>query len=473
MDYDHVFDMYSSQSTQQSLFSEPSQSREPAMSGTGAWNTPIARTEHSTQTYGFDEKDSKNRYIRLSEEAERVALGPMPTKHFLRDFLPISQEKLHEMPPCEGAFDDIPEIRAESDIYVPLIQAINPAPDHPTRPHSGRCPGFALRNTSALRDESGGVIGSHQPDIVCYANEHLPFVQVKRRAAQRPLDAFTDMGFAAIFIEVKAEEVMDFFFDPPVGAARECWAFTLGRQKADRRGPAYKEAAKDLGQIISYAIEICARQHRRFCLSISISGKTARFMRWDRAGFIVSESFNYKENPRDLCEFFFRFAHLSDAERGYDLSVKPATAGEALAFAAALDAHILSQLGPSADGQSECRKMHFEPGSVTAIELPGHVSHSGIEKLLVSRPLTNPLSLTGRSTRAYWAAIYPPLTGLPGIVLLKDTWRLDDDYAGEVEGDILRLMQKQGVRNIPSVVCDWDIPVVDPESTKLNLHFAQ
>ncbi|KAI0308449.1 hypothetical protein OF83DRAFT_1020036, partial [Amylostereum chailletii] len=47
------------------------------------------------------------------------------------------------------------------------------------------------------------------------------------------------------------------------------------------------------GQIIAYAHALLSMQFRLYCFSFLIFGSKARFIRWDRAGAVVSEAFDY------------------------------------------------------------------------------------------------------------------------------------------------------------------------------------
>jgi hypothetical protein len=49
-----------------------------------------------------------------------------------------------------------------------------------------------------------------------------------------------------------------------------------------------------------------------------------RFIRWDRAGAIVSESFDYIKSPHILVQFFWNYARLPSDRRGYDSTVSAA-----------------------------------------------------------------------------------------------------------------------------------------------------
>lgn len=85
---------------------------------------------------------------------------------------------------------------------------------------------------------------------------------------------------------------------------------------------AYREA------IASHARAQFARQHRVWLLQVVIFGRSARFIRWDRSGAVVSERFDYVSHPILLAGFFWRFAHLSDEQRGWDSTARLATRKE-------------------------------------------------------------------------------------------------------------------------------------------------
>ncbi|OBZ73997.1 hypothetical protein A0H81_06315 [Grifola frondosa] len=77
-------------------------------------------------------------------------------------------------------------------------------------------------------------------------------------------------------------------------------------------------AAQVRGQLIAYAEMAMNRQHRTHLYSVFVMHKFARLIRWDRAGAVVSEKFDYKKNPEILGEFFWRFSHMTDEAQGYD-----------------------------------------------------------------------------------------------------------------------------------------------------------
>lgn len=272
------------------------------------------------------------------------------------------------------------------------------------------------------------------------------------------------MGFVAFYFEIKATKGQDYFSDPPEDASPGTiaeWRFI----KDNFEG----EHLYNLGQTVSYAVEMCKRQHRYCCYSVSISGPLARFIRWDRAGAIVSRAFNYRERPDILCEFLWCFSQVSDVVRGYDLTVEPATPEQEVSFRNAIEAHLRTQLHSDASVMEHIAalKEHYQPNAVTAVYLPCDPNFSDEESryLLVSRPIAVPLSVAGRCSRTYWA--YDP--ALSKVVFLKDTWRYGDPVLPgstetaaaddlEREGNVLIQLVAKGVRNIPNVIHHEDVP---------------
>ncbi|KAI0775523.1 hypothetical protein BD413DRAFT_470932, partial [Trametes elegans] len=432
-------------------------------SGTGAWNTPIALSENSSQTFGFMRKDSKGRYPRLASEAISTMLGPMPVEQFLDVFLGRQNISEDGMPSPNGAFEGIRTAVKEGDFYLPLVNALNADSASETK-RGSRCPGFIFRQTSDKADEQDGKIGSVKPDIICYAERHM----ILADAGSDDPNSVTDMGFTAVYIEVKSQPGMDLYRDPQSGTDdREKCQFVLGKYHPEQQGTSIDRAMQDLGQNVAYAVEICSRQHRHCCFSVSLAGSLARLIRWDRAGAVVTEAFDILAEPELLCQFFWCFAHVSDTIRGYDLTVEPATQEEEDLFSQLVVAHVRSQLPPGAtdDKVEEAFKLHYLNGCVTAIDLPFPVTsdgehESGSRRILVSRPTGAPLSVAGRCTRSYWAVD----ASSQKVVFLKDTWRIDASRKdGDMrptymqEGTTLQKLQSAGVRHIPPLVFHGDV----------------
>ena len=88
-------------------------------------------------------------------------------------------------------------------------------------------------------------------------------------------------------------------------------------------------------------------------------------------------------------------------------------------------------------------------------------------RVLVSRPIAVPLSVSGRGTRTYWA-MRTLSDGTTDIVLLKDTWRYAGQYA-EKEGCVIAELNEKAVKNVPKVLYHQDVPQVHIEEESIDL----
>jgi asparagine synthetase B (glutamine-hydrolysing) len=91
-----------------------------------------------------------------------------------------------------------------------------------------------------------------------------------------------------------------------------------------------------LGQITSYAAAQLGSQFRTHIFSVLIVRDTARLLRWDRSGAIVTESFRYNTCSL-LPDFFTRYSNATDAERSKDTSASEPSLTEKYAARIALD----------------------------------------------------------------------------------------------------------------------------------------
>ncbi|EIW80892.1 hypothetical protein CONPUDRAFT_42662, partial [Coniophora puteana RWD-64-598 SS2] len=67
-----------------------------------------------------------------------------------------------------------------------------------------------------------------------------------------------------------------------------------------------RQAIQCVGQLVQYSARLLAQQHRTSCFIILLCGLRARFIRWDRAGAMVTRAFNYTKSDY-LLEFLWRY----------------------------------------------------------------------------------------------------------------------------------------------------------------------
>ena len=239
------------------------------------------------------------------------------------------------------------------------------------------CPNLVGINTSntPMTTFSGKII---KPDITYY---NAPHTEVQR----------DDVESAELMVEAKFNEQDDPFEEVPTNDKGFLCSGDRARQT--------------LGQVTSYATAHLAAQFRTHVFSILLFRKSARLMRWDRAGVVVSERI-----PLDkpvLAQFFWRFSNASAIERGHDPTVTP------FKFTRNLTKKFLfDQLQFASDlGDVNVADINF-----FEVLLPRENNRYVIGKATY----LGVASLASRATRSFKA--WSLTTQRP--VFLKDTWRI-------------------------------------------------
>ncbi|KAI0333654.1 hypothetical protein GY45DRAFT_1243997 [Cubamyces sp. BRFM 1775] len=382
-------------------------------------------------------------------------VGPMPVERFIRSCFrssPSGPSKLSS----RHAFKAVPkQANAASNIYKPLIAALNKQ----TR-FKSRCPGFVFEDTFT-RTPHPRKLGYLKPHICCFKTGHLNTIR------SSSYDSRAELGYAELFIEVKGDPSHDFFVDPPQGASqaqREGHRFcTLGNY--NEKDELQELLRKHLGQHISYVTEIFARQHRTFLYTISVSGTRVRLFRWDRAGCLVSESFDLHEQPDFLCDFLWLFSQASDGGRGHDLTISAASPGEEALFHSTIRDYVREQTELDGTELDQAVSEHYQPGHVSVVYVAraedGTVNATNTRRYLVSRPVVAPSRLIGKGTTGYWAV--DPLASR--VVFLKDIWYLCAPGLC-FEGAMLAHLGEHGVRNVPALEWHGVVPTFIPEGER-------
>jgi hypothetical protein len=123
-------------------------------------------------------------------------------------------------------------------------------------------------------------------------------------------DALSDSSLSELVVEVKDLSSGNPPFNDQWTEAQEPFAVETDTSSRDI-----------LGHLTAYAFNQFHNQYRTHVFQVLIHGVQARLIRWDRAGAVVSEGFNYTE--RDcLAQFFWRYTHASAKVRGHDTTVR-------------------------------------------------------------------------------------------------------------------------------------------------------
>ncbi|KAF9650769.1 hypothetical protein BDM02DRAFT_3259485 [Thelephora ganbajun] len=429
-------------------------------------NTPPQPPSQGTQRiyrYSVDglSERSKDQQERFAHDIEWKVVGPMPTKTFLEEFLPLScdpgtDSQEFQFNPNMIDFASVPDLPyREEEMYKDLCDDLNKI----ANPYD-----FVFCDTSR-RTHGPPVVGIVKPDIGLYRiddkNEgNIMNLKHKNHSGDDTPPYIAHMGLVYLFIEVKKDPDQDIFTDPPEGLLPSDYSFTVNTW-SDDENDRYRISA--LGQNAHYAYLIQARQFRTRVFSLTISGNTARIMRWDRSGVLVTEAFDYKASPQTLIDFVWRFVRANRTQQGFDTKVQAVDSREDRhSFLTAITSHIQLQL--SLDPQTNKKELegevnrHFDPRAIARLTI-------GNRDVWVSRPLWVSHAIVGRCTVGYWGA----LCDTKDVVFVKDIWRTNVEDV-ELEGDILKDLEEKGVKHIPSVVCHGDVTTKDgsPQATHID-----
>lgn len=238
----------------------------------------------------------------------------------------------------------------------------------------------------------------------------------------------------------------------------------LHRKKSLRKFTADETAV--LESLLSHAEALFARQHRTHFFQLIISGRYARFLRWDHGCVVISKRFNYSSSPQTLADFFWRLGRLDDSSLGLDPTVSLATPLARTLFEAAIK-QFLADTNP--EGRPvDSPPMRRVPNASRSLDPTGTYPTWTIRvfnrfgawsEFVVRRPIATDISLLRRATRGYLAYDMRD----DRLVFLKDQWHLP----GPSEYEVLESLRSHGVPHLPKTWYGGDVPDKDgtPQGT--------
>ncbi|KAI0631772.1 hypothetical protein C8Q77DRAFT_1128759 [Trametes polyzona] len=218
------------------------------------------------------------------------------------------------------------------------------------------------------------------------------------------------------------------------------------------------------GQLIDYAENIFRYQHRTALFMLLVIGRRCRFLRWDRSGTLVTRSMDYYEENQLFCEMLWRMSMLDDEQLGRDPSatrICPRTA----------EYNFMNQIAvPKKDDLDHAERVLDEVPS-------GYVTYRYVREMfcqsllgdwpryklqvvegnkkyhfLVGKPVFQASGMAGRGTQGFVAWDCER----ERFVWLKDAWRAFYELVDQ-EGTILRLLNSNNVKFVPTVYCHGDV----------------
>ncbi|KAF8877639.1 hypothetical protein BD779DRAFT_1789514 [Infundibulicybe gibba] len=265
----------------------------------------------------------------------------MPTDGFLDTLLPLNAKHPKAPDAARDYFHGIPLGTTRKVMCAPLMTRVNGNQNRPTL-----IPGFKFVDSSNHPDAFSSAGKKIRPDLLMH-----------------PTDVETGgpMQFdkTEMVIELKARNTCDGFPDPKGG--------TTNMQ------PRWLHA--NTGHV---------------ALSSTVGGNGARFIRHGRSA-IVSRSFNYKEEPKTLVNFFWRCAHAQDGVRGIDNTLRLATQAEQ-----SMTRDLLETRKPDVERSLIVLQVPSTHGTPAPAGSP-----TEWREFIAWGSVANAYSLTGRATRAW------------------------------------------------------------------------
>ncbi|KAH9936627.1 uncharacterized protein B0H18DRAFT_1165258 [Fomitopsis serialis] len=228
-----------------------------------------------------------------------------------------------------------------------------------------------------------------------------------------------------------------------------------------------KDGAQTMGQMAHYVSKILRRQFLVFFFTIFTCRDLAWLLRWDRAGLVVSEPFNFVQQPHLMHSFLYRFACMDDVRRGCDPTVKRATETEAKPmrsydkFDSATDwlkVEFTATMRPdwpiykiSVPEEDMVSAAELEDGKKAAKDASKSAS-GRVREFLVGAPYFMNSSVTGRATRCHIAYDVAEQR----LVFCKEYWRVDT-LTSHPEGAVYLRLHSKGVRYIATPIAAGDV----------------
>ncbi|KAH8099843.1 hypothetical protein BXZ70DRAFT_222102 [Cristinia sonorae] len=368
-------------------------------------------------------------------------IGPIAPQEFLQSFIPQSDLLPKEISNIVD-FSSFASLEEEGEMYGAMINAVM---DHGLMPKITE-----LANSLPERNEQ-----DYQRDVSWLFDAPMP-ENVRRYI----------MALQENIVVCKPQRAYDPFKEVEVQPDNNSDYFSLYQEIRYPESRIIPDTEKAFGtqiHLLNHASSLFAHQHRLFCFNILICGDTARFIRWDRGGAVVSSSFDYAKHPLILAEFFWRYDGLTAAQRGYDPTARPAEESEALRLREAVKKHENGSKRRIPDMREKTLKKSFTPFVITMNgQTPSGKRKIG--KYVVQAPMHTPFTPVGRSTQVYYALDLRT----DELVCLKDYWR-PAEATRPPESVVYARLRKHRIPHLPTMLLSGDVgPAQLTEKTKFQ-----
>ncbi|KAF4602941.1 hypothetical protein EYR38_003345 [Pleurotus pulmonarius] len=244
----------------------------------------------------------------MAREMKGNWIGPCPLEHFFESMnAPSEDDSSLGQPNIPATYFKDQRVTCEKDLYKSLPPLINGNSGYPSL-----LPNHTLVDTFNHADPNSEKGAGMRPDLSHY--EHGVVLE------EHP----TTLDLVILAYEVKKARKEDIVND-----TIKC---TKPLPHDDCQAPYEKTSQISTitrGKLANYATQICRRQHRTHFYMVFIFHPFIRFIRWDRAGAIVTKRINYVKDCTPFVRFLYLFGRLDRAGKGFDPTVRPASQFEA------------------------------------------------------------------------------------------------------------------------------------------------
>ncbi|GJE90345.1 fungal protein kinase-domain containing protein [Phanerochaete sordida] len=355
-----------------------------------------------------------------------------------------SKDKLAAVEPREGQ---------ETSVYVPVAVAVNAMFTQLRLPFFL---GLTFANIESVEHDL-------KPDFVLYKSNNPGYHgsnALHNVDTGEEYQARTSWTEAVAVVEVKTHRNQaPFNFDDG--------PFTvLLKDDAPHPSDSPKDSRDSRAQVVSYVAEVYNRQHRHFILTAFIQGPSVRFMRWDRAGAIVSPAYDWVRDPDVLLRFFWCLAKCGDSKLGYDSTVELVPSDQ---LPATLSSRHLRTLA----GENEWLQRYVNDAIRERRRYPwvkvrsqDFADPSRVRIFYMAHPHTKArYSVRGRGTKGYLG--YDPEGDR--FVFIKEFWYAEGTRP---ERETYKLLHEKEVRNISGVVAGGDVSGGEAQTTLNHRYFT-
>ncbi|KAK7442981.1 hypothetical protein VKT23_015925 [Stygiomarasmius scandens] len=381
-------------------------------------DSPIQIKESGSNQLNTRKREREDRFACYTKrEMQGKFMGPISPQDFLEQFFGQEAFLDNTIPPSpwnsatEELFTKVPLDKQEDGMYSPLAAAINQCIDSSFTyvPTENDTDIRKMDNCPDIKPD-----GTLYEDTRCddrIANSDSEFSDMLTEIKYHPDDPFDDSGKSFERDSISGRRIR--------------------------------------GQLIAYAVSQFAHQFRTHVFMVFIRRDTARLIRWDRAGAVVTKSFSYTKTPH-LADFYSRYTRATPQARGHDTTVQRANSTDGNTS----KAREKLRLDPSLPifkfkVWDDPKNIIWEDEEAAKVE----EEQERTRLFYGSKPLFSAVqSVNGRCTRVF--EVFDPESGK--CVTLKDSWRVASP-AIKPEGKIYARLAAKQVRNILTCLMAGDV----------------